>query len=77
MATGFDCDALIEQHRDLISQLVFGFGIRNRDPRALGLQEQRRSHTRAAKPDHQHAFSIQFHEEYFTTESRRHREDNC
>src|SRR6185437_6221836 len=54
--------AMVEQHENFFAELVFILGIGNGDLRALRFQKQRRSYTRFAQADDQHAFVAEIHE---------------
>ena len=61
VASGFDGDAVIEQHGNFIAQFVSALGVGDGDARAMRLQEQSRGHPGLAEADHEHAFVVQFH----------------
>ena len=75
MPARLDGNAMIEQRRDLVAQFVSALGIGNSNPRPMLLQKKRRSHPGLAEAHHQHAFVFKFHQNHFTTESRRHGEN--
>jgi len=64
MPTGLYGDALVEQCRNLVFQLVFRLGVRNRDPRAFGLQKERGRDSGLAESDDQHAFVVHVQKSY-------------
>jgi hypothetical protein len=45
--------------------LILGLGVRNRDPRASGLQKERGGDTGFTESDHQHAFVVYVHRDIF------------
>ena len=62
MSAGFHGDAVVEQDRYFLSELILRLGIRNSYLRALGFQKQRRGHARPAEADYEHAFVVDVHE---------------
>jgi hypothetical protein len=79
MSAGFDRDALVEQHRNLVFQLVLGLGIGNGNPRPFGLKKKCGRHPRSAEANHQDAFAVYVHKVLFhhrDTEPQR-KQANC
>jgi hypothetical protein len=71
-------NALIEQNRNLVFQLVLGLGVRDRHACALGFQKKGRGDTGFPESDNQHAFVDYIHEILFhhrVTEPQGNQED--
>ena len=62
MLSGFDGDAMIEQQRNFVTELLRRFGVGDGNPRAALLQEQSAGHAGLAQPNHQHAFAFDVHQ---------------
>ena len=71
VTSGLNRDAVIEEYRDLFTELVGGLRVGDRNPGAVLFQEKRGGHTRLTEPDHQHAFVFEVHESLVLP--RRHR----
>ncbi len=61
MPARFHRNALVEQHRNLVFQLILGLRVRNSNPRAFSLQKESGGDPRFTEADHQHAFVVYIH----------------
>jgi hypothetical protein len=59
--SGFDADAVIEQHRNLIAQLLGRLGVGHGDGCAAFGKKQSAGHAGFPQPYHQRALSLNFH----------------
>ena len=63
MLSGLDGDAMIEQQRNLVTELLLRFGVGDGHPRTALFQEQGAGHAGLAQSNHQHAFAFKVHQQ--------------
>ena len=67
MTSGLDHNSVIEQHRNISSQLILRLGVGDSHPGAASLQEQGRRHPGPSQAHNQHAFVSKIHEALLAT----------